>query len=167
MSARPPLPLADPAVLLVTGFGSGLLHPAPGTWGSLLALAAWWWGVSWLPWPAQLAAALLVFAIGTWLTDRVGRRHGIADDPRIVIDEVVGLWLTLLAAPATLPAALLGFALFRAFDIFKPWPIRWLERRVPGALGVMLDDVLAGVLAWIVLQLALRAPVWQAAFVSS
>lgn len=157
MSERAPLPVTDPAVLLVTGFGSGLLRPAPGTWGSALALIVWWWALAGLPWPTQLAAAAVLFAVGTWLTDRVGRRYGVHDDPRIVVDEFVGLWIALLAAPPVWWAAVLGFLLFRLFDIAKPWPIRWADRRVPGALGVMLDDVLAGIAALVVLQAVLWA----------
>lgn len=150
----------DPAVLLVSGFGSGFLRPAPGTWGSLAALAIWWWGLSSLSWPLQLAVVGATFALGTWLTARVGRRYGVHDDPVIVIDEFAGLWLTLLAAPAHWLAALLGFALFRAFDIAKPWPVSWADRRVPGALGVMLDDLIAGAFGFFVLQLAIRAFAW-------
>lgn len=157
MSERPPLPVSDPAVLLVTGFGSGLLRPAPGTWGSVLALLIWWWALADLPWPAQLAAAAVLFAVGTWLCDRVAHHYGVHDDPRIVVDEFVGLWITLLAAPPTWLAAGLGFLLFRLFDVWKPWPIRWADRRVPGALGVMLDDVLAGLAALAVLQATLWA----------
>jgi phosphatidylglycerophosphatase A len=166
VSLRPRLPLSDPAVLVVTGFGSGLLRPAPGTWGSLLALAVWWWALSEQVLLVQLAAAALVFALGTWLTDVVGRRYGVDDDSRIVVDEVAGLWVALLGAPATVAGALAGFLLFRAFDIAKPWPIRWVERRAPGALGVMADDVVAGIAALIVLQLAFLALGWPTPLLS-
>jgi phosphatidylglycerophosphatase A len=166
VSPRPRLPLTDPAVLVATGFGSGLLRPAPGTWGSLLALAAWWWALSEQAPLVQLAAAALVFALGTWLTDVVDRRYGVGDDPRIVVDEVAGLWLALLGAPATPAGALAGFVLFRVFDIAKPWPIRWAERRLPGALGVMADDVVAGLAALIVLQLAFLALGWPTPLLS-
>lgn len=150
----------DPAVLIVCGLGSGFLRPAPGTWGSLAALALWWWGLAHLAWPLQLLAVGLTFALGTWLTARVGRRYGVHDDPAIVIDEFAGLWLTLLAAPSHWLAGVAGFVLFRAFDIAKPWPVGWADRRVPGALGVMLDDLIAGALALFVLQLAIRLIAW-------
>jgi phosphatidylglycerophosphatase A len=145
----------DPAVLVVTGFGSGFLKPAPGTWGTVVALALWWWLLAGLGWPEQLAVIVLTIALGTWLTHRVGRRYGVHDDPRIVIDEFAGLWLALLAVPPTWLTALAGFLLFRAFDIAKPWPVGWADRRVPGAAGVMLDDLIAGAMALAVLHLGL------------
>ncbi len=147
----------DPRVLLATGFGAGFLRPMPGTWGSLVALILWWWLLADLPWLAQLAVAGATFAAGCWLTGRLWQRYGISDDPAIVIDEFVGVWITLLAVPATPLAMALGFVLFRAFDIVKPWPVSWADRR-PGVLGVMLDDLVAGGLAAAVLQLALWAP---------
>lgn len=149
----------DPAVLLITGFGSGFLRPAPGTWGSLAALALWWLVLGPLGWPVQLALTVAAFALGCWLTRQVGRRYGVSDDPAIVVDEFVGLWIALFAAPPSLPVAAAGFLLFRAFDIAKPWPVSWADRR-PGVLGVMLDDVLAGGLAALVLQLAIRGAGW-------
>lgn len=166
MKAQPRLPLGDLAVLAVTGFGSGLLRPAPGTWGSLLALALWWWLLAEAPWPAQLAVAAITFVAGTWLTGVVARRYGVGDDPRIVIDEFAGLWVALLGAPSTWAGALAGFVLFRLFDVLKPWPIRWVERRVPGAFGVMADDVVAGIAALIVLQLAFLAAGWPTPLVT-
>ncbi len=150
----------DPAVLVVTGCGSGFVRPAPGTWGSLVAAAVWWLALAELAWPLQLAVMAVVFALGTWLTHRVGRRYQVHDDPGIVVDEFVGLWLALLAAPPTWTAALAGFLVFRVIDIAKPWPVGWVDRRVPGALGVMLDDVVAGGLALAVLQLAFRLISW-------
>ncbi len=146
-----PASLRDPVVFLVTGFGSGFLRPAPGTWGSLVALGLWWWLLADLGWPWQLVIIVVVFAVGAGLCALTARRHGVHDDGAIVIDEFVGLWLALLAVPASLPAALAGFVLFRAFDILKPWPVSWADRR-PDALGVMLDDLIAGGLAAAVLH---------------
>jgi phosphatidylglycerophosphatase A len=151
---------SDPAVLLVTGFGSGFLKPAPGTWGSLVALVLWWLLLADLGLPLQLLVLAGTVVTGTWFTHRVGVRYGVHDDPAIVVDEFAGLWLALLAAPATPAAALSGFLLFRAFDIAKPWPVGWADRRVSGATGVMLDDLLAGGLAAVVLQLAILGIGW-------
>ncbi len=159
----PRLPMSavtDPAVFLVTGCASGFLRPAPGTWGSLLALAVWWLLLSNLSWSMQLAIVALTVVVGTGLTHRVGRRYGVHDDPRIVIDEVAGLWLALSGAPTSLLAGACGFLLFRLLDIAKPWPVGWADRRVSGAVGVMLDDLIAGGLVLAVLQLAFRLPSW-------
>lgn len=147
----------DPAVLLVTGFGSGFFPHGPGTAGSLVALAIWWWVLAPLDWTIQAGVVVVVFLLGTWLTGRVARRYGAGDDPAIVVDEFVGLWLALLAAPATPVVAAAGFLLFRLLDIWKPGPVRFAERRAAGALGVMLDDVVAGLIAFGVLQVALLA----------
>lgn len=156
----------DPAVLFVTGFGSGFVRPAPGTWGSVVALGIWWLALADLAWPWQLLVMCVVFAVGLVLTGVVGRRYGVHDDPGIVVDEFVGLWLTLLAAPAVWQAAVAGFLLFRVIDIWKPWPVSWADRRIPGAFGVMIDDVIAGGLAAVVLQLAFLLPAWPAAAVT-
>jgi phosphatidylglycerophosphatase A len=145
----------DPEALLVCGLGSGFVPFAPGTWGSLVAVLLWWWLLSPLAVVWQLAIIVAVFLAGTWLTGRVQKRYGVLDDSAIVVDEFVGQWLALLALPQNVLLASLGFALFRLLDILKPGPIRVLERRLGGPLGVMADDVLAGVLAAAVLQITL------------
>ncbi|WP_097462292.1 phosphatidylglycerophosphatase A family protein [Mangrovitalea sediminis] len=149
----PPLPpgfLRDPLHLLAFGLGSGAIRPAPGTWGSLAALPlyallrlmpAWAYGV-------MLIAA---FVFGVYLCGRTSRALNVHDHSGIVWDEFVGMWLTLVLRPSNLWVILLGFALFRLFDIVKPWPIGWLDRRVPGGVGIMLDDVIAGLYALIAL----------------
>lgn len=139
--------LRDPAVLAATWFGAGLLPGAPGTWGSLAALPVAWllqWSLG--PW-GLLAAFVMVCALGLWSVGRVAG-GALGDDPgQVVIDEVAGQWLTLLLVPPQLPFYLAGFLLFRLFDIVKPWPVGWADRAVKGALGVMLDDILAGLYA--------------------
>jgi phosphatidylglycerophosphatase A len=132
-------------------FGSGFLPWAPGTWGSLIALPFAWVIVGintkWL----LLAAAAVLFFIG-WLAAHYAIRDQSDDDPSwIVVDEVVGQWLTLFALPANLVAYATGFLLFRLFDIWKPWPVRAVERRCGGGFGIMIDDVLAALYAVIVI----------------
>ncbi|MCZ6618833.1 MAG: phosphatidylglycerophosphatase A [Gammaproteobacteria bacterium] len=144
----------NPEVLLVCGLGSGFLPKAPGTWGSVLGLAVWWWLLAPLPWLLQLAVAAATFAVGWWLVQRVTRRYECHDDPAIVIDEIVGIWIALLGIGESWMLAGLGFVLFRFLDIVKPWPIGVADRNVPGGLGVMLDDLIAGVLVAIVLHVS-------------
>ena len=92
--------------------------------------------------------------ISIWVVDRACRAAGVGDASAFVLDEFVGQWVALVAAPKSLLVVGIGFALFRAFDIAKPWPVSWADRRLSGGLGVVLDDVLAGVLAAVVLQLS-------------
>ncbi|HWG80591.1 MAG TPA: phosphatidylglycerophosphatase A [Stellaceae bacterium] len=146
-----PLPSLHPASLLATWFGAGLLPVAPGTWGSLAALPFAWAIATLLGQPALLVAAAMVFCVGWWAATQVGRASGITDDGSIVIDEVAGQWLTLAVVPPSAAAYVLGFLLFRVFDITKPWPARTAERRIPGGLGVMADDIVAGVYAALLL----------------
>jgi phosphatidylglycerophosphatase A len=145
----------DPQALIVCGLGSGFVPFAPGTWGSLAALVIWWYLLAPFGLLIQLLVIGVVYGVGSWLTARVQARYQVIDDGAIVIDEFVGQWLALLALPQDLLLALVGFALFRLFDIWKPGPISWLERRLGGAQGVMADDVLAGVFAAAVLQITL------------
>jgi phosphatidylglycerophosphatase A len=135
-------------LMFLTWFGAGFSFHAPGTVGSLNALpmAA---GIAWLAGSRSLiVAALVPFLLGMVYTARYLRQEPATADPQwIVIDEVVGLWITLAAVPLNFMWYVVGFGLFRFFDIFKPWPIRWVDRNVPGALGIMLDDVIAGLCA--------------------
>ncbi|MFC3532271.1 phosphatidylglycerophosphatase A [Vogesella facilis] len=146
--------LARPAHFLALGFGSGLLTPAPGTWGTLAALPLAWGllqlGLGGL-WLALLALPL--FVLGVYLCDVTGRALGVADSGHIVWDEIVAMLLVLAFVPATPLAWLAAFIAFRCFDIIKPWPIRWLDAHVHGGFGVMLDDLVAGIFATVVLKL--------------
>ncbi|HEX7113173.1 MAG TPA: phosphatidylglycerophosphatase A [Mizugakiibacter sp.] len=148
--------LAHPAGWIAAGFGSGLAPVAQGTAGSLAALLPWWFLLRELPWPLYAGVLALAFALGVWACGVAGARLGVDDHRALVWDEFVGQWLALIAAPAGLAWMLAGFALFRLFDVWKPWPIRWFDRRVKGGLGVMLDDLLAGAAAALVLQLVAR-----------
>lgn len=135
--------LRDPAFLIATWFGSGLLPRAPGTWGSLAALPAAWFLVEGAGRTGLALAAAAVFVLGVWSAERCVRSSGRADPGFVVVDEVCGQWLSLLVVPQDFALYLAAFALFRIFDIFKPWPVSWAERRFAGGLGVMLDDVAA------------------------
>ena len=147
----------DPEVLLVCGLGSGFAPKAPGTFGSLAAVLIWWFALGNLSLPVQLLVIAAVTALGTWLTHRVQARYRVSDPGAIVVDEFAGQWIALLFAPMTLWGMLAGFVLFRLFDIWKPWPVGTLEKGVPGAFGVMVDDLAAGLLALAVLQFTLLA----------
>jgi phosphatidylglycerophosphatase A len=136
---------------LAYGFGSGLLPVAPGSWGTLAAIPLYLL-LAPLPLAVYMGVTLLAFAVGVWACGRTGEELGVHDHPAIVWDEVVGLLITLTAAPSGWPWLLGGVALFRLFDIWKPWPIGPVDRRVKGGVGVMLDDVLAGLMALAVLQ---------------
>jgi len=154
---QPPAALGfrHPACLLATGCGVGLLPMAPGTWGSLAALpVAWLITLSGGPW-ALLAASLIAFAAGIWASGVYAKASGVEDAQTIVIDEIAGQWLALVAAPLHPMAYLAAFALFRLCDIVKPWPVNWADRNVHGGFGVMLDDMIAGLYALIVLQVSL------------
>jgi phosphatidylglycerophosphatase A len=135
----------------VTWFGSGWLPWAPGTWGSLAALPFAWLILTYGG-PGLLAlAALALFGAGCSAADIAARETQTKDPGWIVVDEVVGQWLTLLAAPQSLIGYTAAFLLFRLFDIWKPWPIGWADRRLEGGFGIMFDDVLAAIYAAIVL----------------
>jgi len=150
MFDRPALPFFHPATLIATWFGSGLVRFAPGTWGSLAALPCAYLlhllGGTWL----LAAAAGLVFLAGLWASGRYAAALGSGDPGAVVVDEVAGQWLALLPLPTDLWWYAAAFALFRLFDIVKPWPIGWLDRNLSGGLGIMADDLAAGLLAGLV-----------------
>jgi phosphatidylglycerophosphatase A len=147
------------ATLTATFFGAGRLRPGPGTCGSAITVLLWWLlarsiAPSSRPWMAIALAAVAVLA-GIPAATRVGRASGLKDPQCVVIDEVAGQLVTLIAAPITWQSLLLGFILFRAFDIVKPPPIRYLER-LPEGVGIVVDDVGAGLYALAIVQMALH-----------
>lgn len=146
--------LTHPVGWIATGFGSGLIPRAPGTAGSLVALVPWWFALRGLPIAWYVLLLILAFTAGVWACQVAGKRLGVDDHRALVWDEFVGQWIALCAAPRDWPWMIAGFLLFRLFDIWKPWPIRVADRRVHGGFGVMLDDVLAGIYALIVMQIA-------------
>ena len=141
------LPLSHAAALVATGFGIGLIPVAPGTWASLAALPCGWlirveFGIAGL-----LAAAVIAFIAGWWAAARIARASGILDPGFVVIDEIAAQWLILAAAPLDWRFYLAAFLLFRLFDIWKPFPVNWLDRTVKGGFGIMLDDIAAALYA--------------------
>ena len=136
---------------LATGFYEGKIGKAPGTWGSLAALLPWLL-IKDLPLPLYGLVLVAVFVLGFFVA---GSAEKILDSPDagcIVIDEFLGMFVTLFAAPPHPLAWALGFALFRIFDIGKPFPVSWFDQRIHGGIGIMMDDVVAGLYAFLALQ---------------
>jgi phosphatidylglycerophosphatase A len=140
-----------PGHWIASGLGSGLSPWAPGTAGTLAAIPLYL-ALAGLPLHWYLGAVVLAALVGVWACGATALDLGRGDPGAIVWDEVVGFLVTMIAAPPGWVWVLLGFALFRLFDIWKPWPIRALDARVHGGLGIMLDDLVAGLLAWGLLQ---------------
>jgi len=142
--------------MAATFFGIGRLRPAPGTWGSLAAALIWFAAGRALPLrsrtPVLASLALLALAVGIPAATRVARASRVKDPQFVVIDEVLGQWITFLAVPITWKTLLAGFILFRGFDIVKPPPLRQLEK-LPGGTGIVLDDLAAGIFALAIMQL--------------
>lgn len=150
-----PLPssvLKNPVHWPALGFGVGAIPLAPGTFGTLLGVPVYLL-LAGLPPMGYLAAVAMLFLVGTVSCRVTACALGVHDHPAIVFDEVVGFLIAMALAPPGVWWLVAGFALFRLFDIWKPWPIRWIDRRVHGGMGIMLDDVLAGIYALLTLQL--------------
>ena len=141
----------NPLHWLATGFGSGLSPFAPGTAGTLAAIP-FYWLMSYLPLSVYIAVTVVAAIAGIWICPSATKAIGQDDHGSIVWDEFVGFWITMIAAPKGLLWLLAGFLIFRVFDIIKPWPIRWLDRYVKGGLGIMVDDVSAGLFGLVVMQ---------------
>lgn len=137
----------DPAQFLGYGLGSGLITPAPGTWGTLAGL------ILFLPvilWSESAAWALLLIGLfaGSWICQKSADAIGVHDHGGIVWDEFVGIWIVLILLPEqSWLAWILAFVAFRAFDIVKPWPIKWLDKNLEGGFGIMADDIVAALMA--------------------
>jgi phosphatidylglycerophosphatase A len=143
--------MRHPAGWIASGLGVGFAPVAAGTFGTLAALLPWWW-LRELPLLHYVLVVIAAFALGVWAAQWVIRTTHIEDPSVVVWDEFVGVWIALAAAPRGWVWVLAGFALFRLFDIWKPWPVRWADRDVHGGFGAMLDDALAGLLALLVMQ---------------
>lgn len=155
MTTRPSLTPAsvwrNPIHFLAFGFGSGAVPKGPGTAGTLVAMVIY---LLLPPLTPLIYGALIVvsFLLGLWICGQTARDIGVHDHGGIVWDEFVGYWITMFMAPSGWLWALIGFGLFRVLDIFKPWPIKWADRQVTGGMGIMLDDVLAGIMAALCIQ---------------
>ncbi len=147
--------LKTPSGFLAFGFGSGLAPVAPGTFGTLMAIPLYLLMAP-LPWLIYLVLTAIAFVVGVFLCDRARHLLGVHDHGGIVWDEFVGLWITLFLVPNEWPWLLAGFLLFRFFDIVKPFPIKWLDKKVKGGFGIMIDDVIAGLFAWAILMIVMR-----------
>lgn len=143
--------LKNPVHCLAFGFGSGLAPKAPGTFGTLMAIPLYLL-LSELPLMAYAVIVIVAFIIGIYLCGKTADDLGVHDHPGIVWDEFVGFWITMFAAPVGLIWLVIGFALFRLFDIWKPWPIKLFDKNMETGLGIMIDDVLAGIYALVLLQ---------------
>ncbi|MDO9168798.1 MAG: phosphatidylglycerophosphatase A [Methylobacter sp.] len=138
--------LSDPILFLAFGFGSGLAKKAPGTMGTLAAIPVYWVFAQSNLFIYSLLT-LIVTLVGIPICDIAAKKLDEHDFGGIVWDEIAGYLITLWFVPFSWQAVILGFILFRFFDILKPWPIKWIDRQIHGGLGIMLDDVLAGIFA--------------------
>lgn len=138
--------LNNPVALLAFGFGSGLAPKAPGTAGTLAALPIFYL-LAQLPLYTYIGVTLVAFAIGVYLCGQASKWLGVHDHGGIVWDEFVGMWITMIAAPTGWPWLVVGFVLFRFFDMLKPWPISLADKHIHGGFGIMVDDVFAGLAA--------------------
>ena len=150
-----PTPFRSPVQFLAFGFGSGLSPKAPGTAGTLVAVPLYLL-VSGLNLPAYSLFIVVTALLGIWICDVASRQLGVHDHPGIVWDEFVGYWITMWAVPVDWVWIVAGFLVFRVYDIAKPWPVGPLDKKVKGGFGIMIDDVLTGVMACLTLHIALR-----------
>lgn len=143
--------LSNPWHLLAFGFGSGLAPKAPGTFGTLAAIP-FYLLLQHLSPPLYLLVVAVASVVGIAICGRTSKDMGVHDHGGIVWDEFCGYWVTMIAAPAGWFWVIAGFVLFRIFDIWKPWPINLADKKVHGGLGIMVDDLIAGVYAFLCLQ---------------
>ena len=150
----PPLPKSlwhNPLHFVAFGFGAGALPFAPGTFGTLMAIP-FYWLLQHLPSTAYLIIVIAITIGSIIISDRVAKEINVHDHPGMCLDEIVGYLITMLYAPKGILWIVIGFLLFRLFDIWKPWPIRLIDEQVHGGLGIILDDVLAGIYSFVLLQ---------------
>ncbi|MEW6989457.1 phosphatidylglycerophosphatase A [Colwelliaceae bacterium 6441] len=144
--------LSDPIQFLALGFGSGLAPKAPGTFGTLAAIPLLLLCTALTPLHYALLVGVMM-AVGVYFCGYAAKAAGVHDHPAIVWDEIVGLFITMFMIPLTWQSIVVGFILFRVFDIFKPWPISWLDKHCHGGFGIMIDDVVAGLAALVCMHI--------------
>lgn len=142
----------NPIRIIAFGFGIGLFPKAPGTLGTLVAIP-FFWLLSQLSLPNYIGIVFLLTLLSIWICNITSQNLGIHDDQRIVLDEMVGYWITMTGFPAEVFWICAGFLCFRLFDIWKPWPISWIQKNIKGGVGIVLDDVFAGLFAWGILTI--------------
>lgn len=161
MSKNQPIPfrfLCHPVHFLALGLGSGMPRFMPGTWGTLAAAVIFvlaYVAFGPLDWPIYLGFCMFSALVGIYLCGKTADDLGVHDHSGIVWDEFVGFWLTMFLVPVTWYWLLIAFVLFRIFDILKPWPIGWADKKVQGGAGIMLDDLIAALYAWVCVQLVI------------
>jgi len=143
---------SNPLYFVAFGLGTGTIPFAPGTFGTLLAIPCFIILQSTLPLYGYLAFVAFFIIFSSWLCDRISREIKTHDHPGMNIDEFTGYFVTMIGAPFGLGWAILGFLLFRLFDIWKPWPIDTIDEKVHGGFGMVLDDIVAGIFAMIIIQ---------------
>ncbi len=151
----PPVPEAvwqNPLYFFAFGFGSGAMPVAPGTFGTLMAIPFYLF-LQPLPLIPYLIFLVCFIALASWASDRISRDIHFHDHPGMCIDEFAGFFVTMINAPHGFKWILLGFLLFRFFDIVKPWPIRWIDEKVHGGFGMVLDDIVAGIVSFAIIQI--------------
>ncbi|QBG35175.1 phosphatidylglycerophosphatase A family protein [Litorilituus sediminis] len=144
--------IAKPVQFLALGFGSGLAPKAPGTFGTLAAIPLFLLasGLS----PLVMAAVIVIMSVaGIYICGKAAEEVGVHDHPAIVWDEIVGYFITMFMVPVTIQTILVGFVLFRIFDILKPWPISLADKKLSGGFGIMFDDILAGIFALVIMHI--------------
>lgn len=152
--------LKNPVHLLAFGFGSGLARKAPGTFGTLAAIPIFLL-ICQLPHLYYVLFVVVTGLAGIYICGKTASDLRVHDHGGIVWDEMVGFWITMMFIPVSWHSILTGFLLFRLFDIWKPFPIRWLDKQVKGGFGIMIDDVLAGIFSWLCLYLwYVMPPLW-------
>lgn len=140
----------DPVVVVATGFGVGWLTPAPGTLASLIVGLVYWLFVSTASPVVQIATTVTICLVALITLELFVRKYGYVDARQVVIDEIAGVSIAMLLLPGEFWVYILAFVLFRAFDIWKPFPIGWVDQKLKSGIGILLDDLIAGGMAWVI-----------------